>query len=60
MNFIPKMNRRSFLVGSTAVAGGGLALGIPFAPESASAQANLATPELGVWEIGRASCRERV
>ena len=51
MNFVPKVNRRSFLVGSAAVAGGGLALGIPFAPESASAQANLATPELGVWVV---------
>ena len=50
MNFIPKMDRRSFLIG-TAAAGGGLAIGIPFAPESASAQTALSTPELGVWVV---------
>ncbi len=48
MNFVPKIDRRSFIVGS-AVAGGGLALGIPFAPDSASAQG--AVPELGVWVV---------
>jgi isoquinoline 1-oxidoreductase beta subunit len=47
MNFVPKMNRRSFLVGSAAVAGGGLALGIDL--PSASAQG--AAPELGVWVV---------
>ena len=47
MNFVPKMNRRSFLVGSAAVAGGGLALGIGL--PSASAQGG--TPELGVWVV---------
>ena len=48
MNFVPKMNRRSFLVGSAAVAGGGLALGIdlPVAPAH-----RRATPELGVWVV---------
>ena len=50
MNFIPKMDRRSFLIG-TAAAGGGLAIGIPFAPDSASAQTALSTPELGVWVV---------
>ena len=50
MNYIPNMNRRSFLIG-TAAAGGGLAIGIPFAPESASAQTALSTPELGVWSV---------
>src|SRR3954452_21819348 len=50
MNYVPNMNRRSFLVG-TAAAGGGLALGIPFAPESATAQTALSTPELGVWVV---------
>src|ERR1044072_4449937 len=48
MNFVPKMNRRSFLVGSAAVAGGGLALGIDL--PSADAQGG-ATPELGVWVV---------
>src|SRR2546421_12590542 len=50
MNYVPNMNRRSFLVG-TAAAGGGLALGIPFAPDSASAQTAVSTPELGVWVV---------
>ena len=30
MNFVPKMNRRSFFIGTAAV-GGGLALGFDFA-----------------------------
>ncbi len=47
MNFVPKMNRRSFLVGSAAVAGGGLALGI----DLPSANAQGATSELGVWVV---------
>ncbi len=47
MNFVPKINRRSFLVGSAAVAGGGLALGI----DLPSANAQGATPELGVWVV---------
>ena len=54
MNFIPKMNRRAFVIGAAA-AGGGLALGIPF--DAALAQAGPAehfgeklTPnELGIW-----------
>ncbi|TMJ03939.1 MAG: xanthine dehydrogenase family protein molybdopterin-binding subunit [Alphaproteobacteria bacterium] len=50
MNYVPKIDRRSFLV-ATAAAGGGLALGIPLAPQSASAQTGLATPELGVWVV---------
>jgi isoquinoline 1-oxidoreductase subunit beta len=49
MNYVPNMNRRSFLIG-TAAAGGGLAIGIPFATETANAQA-LSTPELGVWVV---------
>src|ERR1700742_57615 len=50
MNYIPNMIRRSFLIG-TAAAGGGLAIGIPFALDSASAQTALSTPELGVWVV---------
>ena len=30
MNFVPKMNRRSFFIGTAAV-GGGMALGLDFA-----------------------------
>ena len=50
MNVMPKINRRSFVIGSAA-AGGGLAIGfdLPFGPKEASAQ--LATPELGVWVV---------
>ena len=50
MNYVPKMNCRSFVIGSAA-AGGGLAIGfdLPFGPKAASAQAS--TPELGVWVV---------
>ena len=50
MNFVPKINRRSFVIGSAAV-GGGLAIGfdLPFGPKDANAQA--ATPELGAWVV---------
>ncbi|MBI4365326.1 MAG: xanthine dehydrogenase family protein molybdopterin-binding subunit, partial [Deltaproteobacteria bacterium] len=50
MNYVPKINRRNFVIG-TATVGGGLALGIdlPFGPKAASAQG--ATPELGVWVV---------
>ncbi len=50
MNFVPKMNRRSFVIGSAA-AGGGLAIGfdLPFGPKEAAAQT--AAPELGVWVV---------
>ena len=52
MNFVPKMNRRSFLVGSAAVAGGGLALGIDL--PSASAQArNARARRMGRGQAGR-------
>jgi isoquinoline 1-oxidoreductase beta subunit len=33
MNFVPKMNRRSFVIGTAAV-GGGLALGLELPPGS--------------------------
>jgi isoquinoline 1-oxidoreductase subunit beta len=48
MNFVPKMNRRAFVVASAAA--GGLALGIdlPFGPRAALANN---TPELGIWVV---------
>ncbi len=50
MNYLPKISRRSFVIGSAA-AGGGLAIGfdLPFGPKSAEAAAN--GPELGVWVV---------
>ena len=55
MNYVPKMNRRSFVVG-TAAAGGGLALGfdLPFAARSAARAGRLAgTRRLGRDQAGR-------
>ena len=50
MNYLPKISRRSFVIGSAA-AGGGLAIGfdLPFGPKSAEASAS--GPELGVWVV---------
>jgi isoquinoline 1-oxidoreductase subunit beta len=52
MNHVPKMNRRSFIIGTAAI-GGGLALGLelPFAP--GSAQAAAAEPEVNAWVVVR-------
>ena len=52
MNFVPKINRRSFIIG-TAAAGGGLALGIdlPFGPTVVRAADG--SPELGAWVVIR-------
>ena len=50
MNFVPKMNRRSFVVG-TAAAGAGLAIGFDLpagGPQAASANS---VPELGAWVV---------
>jgi isoquinoline 1-oxidoreductase beta subunit len=52
MNQVVQVNRRSFVVGAAAAAGGGLALGldIPFGgPEAARAQG--ATPEINAWVV---------
>ena len=52
MNYMPRMNRRSFVVGSAAL-GGGLALGfdVPFGP--APAHAEVTGPEVNAWVVVR-------
>src|SRR5882757_10735945 len=52
MNFIPKMNRRSFVVGAAAV-GGGLSIGfeLPIGPQVVRAADG--APEIGVWVVIR-------
>jgi isoquinoline 1-oxidoreductase subunit beta len=52
MNYVPHINRRSFVVGATAV-GGGLALGldIPFGPEVVRAADG--SPEINAWVVIR-------
>jgi isoquinoline 1-oxidoreductase beta subunit len=52
MNYMPKIDRRSFLVGTAAV-GGGLSLGLqlPFGPEVARAADG--TPEINAWVVIR-------
>jgi isoquinoline 1-oxidoreductase beta subunit len=54
MNFVPKMNRRSFVVGTAAVAGSGLALGfdLPFGGVTPVRAAD-GSPEVGVWVVIR-------
>jgi isoquinoline 1-oxidoreductase subunit beta len=49
MNYMPKMNRRAFVV-NAAAAGGGLALGfhLPFGPDAAHAAA---VPEVNAWVV---------
>ena len=52
MNYVARMNRRSFVAG-TAALGGGFALGfeLPFGPGSASAQ--VGGPEVNAWVVVR-------
>jgi isoquinoline 1-oxidoreductase subunit beta len=52
MNYMPKIDRRAFLVGTAAV-GGGLSLGIavPFGADTALAQSS--KPELNAWVVVR-------
>src|SRR5882724_9586602 len=52
MNFIPKMNRRSFVIGAAAV-GGGLSIGLelPLGPKVVRAADG--SPEIGVWVVIR-------
>jgi isoquinoline 1-oxidoreductase beta subunit len=52
MNFVPKMNRRSFVIG-TAAAGGGLALGLDFGVGPQVVRAADGSPEIGVWVVIR-------
>src|SRR5947209_19315362 len=53
MNFVPKMNRRSFVV-STAAVGGGLALGmnLPFGGPDVVRAAD-GSPEVNAWVVIR-------
>jgi isoquinoline 1-oxidoreductase beta subunit len=48
MNFVPKINRRAFVVGSAAVGGLALGMDLPFGPRAANANT---TPELGIWVV---------
>jgi isoquinoline 1-oxidoreductase beta subunit len=50
MTYMPRMNRRAFVIGATA-AGGGLALGfaLPFGPQAAGAAD--ASPEVNAWVV---------
>jgi isoquinoline 1-oxidoreductase beta subunit len=52
MNFVPKMNRRTFTIGAAA-AGGGLAIGLslPFGPDVARAADG--SPEVNAWVVIR-------
>jgi len=52
MNYIPKMNRRSFVATSAAL-GGGLALGIDLPLGPRVVRAADGSPELGVWVVVR-------
>jgi isoquinoline 1-oxidoreductase beta subunit len=51
MNYVPRMHRRSFLVGSAAAVGG-LSLGFNV-PLGGEAQAQTATPEVNAWVLIR-------
>ena len=52
MNFVPKINRRSFFIGTAAV-GGGMALGLDFAVGPNVVRAADGSPEVGVWVVIR-------
>ena len=47
-----QISRRSFMVGTSAMASGGLALGLNLlSPSEALAQSSDATPEIGIWVV---------
>jgi isoquinoline 1-oxidoreductase beta subunit len=52
MNYVPKINRRSFIVG-TAAAGTGLALGFAFPCGAAPVRAADGSPEIDAWVVIR-------
>jgi isoquinoline 1-oxidoreductase beta subunit len=52
MNFVPKMNRRSFVVGAASV-GGGLALGLNIPFGSQVVRAADGSPEVNAWVVIR-------
>ena len=52
MNFVPKMNRRSFFIGTAAV-GGGMAFGLDFGVGPQVVRAADGSPEVGVWVVIR-------
>ncbi|MCC6778946.1 MAG: xanthine dehydrogenase family protein molybdopterin-binding subunit [Hyphomicrobiales bacterium] len=52
MNYVPQMNRRTFIV-SAAAAGGGLALGLELPLGAQPALAQDATPEVNAWVVVR-------
>src|ERR1041384_5050069 len=52
MNFIPKVNRRSFVIGAAAV-GGGLSIGFEMPGGPTVARAADGSPGIGVWVVIR-------
>ena len=52
MNFVPKINRRSFVVGAAAV-GGGLSIGLELPTGPQVVRAADGSPEIGVWVVIR-------
>ena len=52
MNFIPKVNRRSFVIGAAAV-GGGLSIGLELPTGPKVVRAADGSPEIGAWVVIR-------
>src|SRR3954466_8346918 len=52
MNFVPKIDRRSFFIGTAAV-GGGMALGLDFATGPTVVRAADGSPEVNAWVVIR-------